>query len=71
MNEFKGFFQSKTVWGGLIMLAASALNHYHYSISPEDQQTLTQLFVNLAADVGAVLAIVGRILATKQIGAGK
>ena len=69
MDEFKGFFQSKTVWAGIVAIASGVAGHYHYHVTPDDQASLIQLLSSLASDLAGLGAIVGRVMATKKIGA--
>jgi len=69
MNEqTKSFLQSKGVWGGLIAFIAAAGGIAGYSVSAEDMDTLSTLVPSIAGIVGAVIAIYGRVKASKQIG---
>jgi hypothetical protein len=61
MDE-KKLIQSKTFWGGVIMLANGVAKHLGYDLG--DQAAWVDILVNLS---GAVLAIWGRITATKRI----
>lgn len=68
MNNFKGMLSSKGVWGGLIVVLSALLGMFGYSIGLEDQQALVDAVSQLGAIIGGVLAIYGRITATKRIG---
>jgi hypothetical protein len=68
MEETKSLFASKTVWGGLIVVVAAVASMVGYTISAEDQVALTD-FVNQGITlVGGLLAIWGRVTASKKIG---
>ncbi|GAB7078330.1 hypothetical protein [Megalodesulfovibrio paquesii] len=67
LNTVKTFFGSKTVWGGLVALAAGLAGLVGYAISPEDQAQLVEVGAGLAATVGGAVAVVGRVVATKAI----
>ena len=67
MNDAKGFLQSKTVWGALAALVASALGLIGYSYSAEDQAQTIELIGGIAAGIGGFAALYGRIKATKQV----
>lgn len=67
MNGVKGFFESKTVWGGLIAFIASAGALAGYSVSADDMDTLSTIVPSIAGIVGSVIAIYGRIKASKVI----
>jgi hypothetical protein len=69
MNEFKALTQSKTFWGAVVALAASALTLAHYTLTPADAAQAVDLLSGLAGAVGGLAAIYGRLVATKKIGA--
>lgn len=68
MNNFKGVLSSKGVWGGLVVVLSVLLGMFGYTIGLEDQQALTDAVSQIGAMVGGLLAIYGRIKATKRIG---
>ena len=67
MYDVKSFLASKTIWGGLIALIASAAAIWGYSITPADQAQIVELVTGIGGIIGSVLAIYGRIVATKKI----
>ena len=81
MNGFKGILQSKTVWGGIIVLASWGLATAGYVISESDQKTLVEIVAGIASSEGGVTAVImaavnatgalwaiyGRVTATKRI----
>lgn len=67
MEDFKGLFASKTVWGGIIALLAGIAGMFGYAISPEDATTVVDLLAGVGSAIGGLIAIYGRIKATKQI----
>ena len=68
MSNFKGVLSSKGVWGGLIVVLSALLGMFGYTIGLEDQQALTDAVSQFGAMVGGLLAIYGRVTATKRIG---
>lgn len=68
MNDTKGLLQSKTFWGAIIGLGALGLNALGYTVTAQDQTTIIGYVADLGGLVGGVLAIYGRIVATKKIG---
>ena len=64
----KSFLYSKTVWGGVIAVAAGALGFFGWSVSTDDQQAMIDLAVAAAGAVGGLVAIYGRVRASKKIG---
>lgn len=67
LNENKPWWQSKTVWGGAIALAAGVAGAFGLSIGPDEQEALASAIVGVASGVGGLLAIYGRIKASKAI----
>ena len=68
MDDFKSLLASKTFWGGVIALLAGVLGIFGYTLSADDQQALIDLGVGIAASIGGVIAIWGRVKASKKIG---
>ncbi len=68
MNDFKSIFASKTFWGGAIALLAGVLGFFGYSLLPDDQAVLVEGGSAAAAAIGGLVAIIGRIKASKKIG---
>jgi len=73
MNETKPWYTSMTMWGGIAMLIVGVANLFGLDLSGERQQVanaLGAIGTAIAEVVTAVVVIVGRVRATKQIGAG-
>jgi hypothetical protein len=68
MDDTKGIFASKTVWGGIIVVIAAIAGLFGYTISAEDQTALVGYIESAATIAGGLLVIWGRITATKRIG---
>lgn len=68
MNDYKSILTSKTVWGGIIAIAASAAGYFGYQIDTNAQASLLDLVTSAAGVIGGAVAIWGRIVATKKIG---
>ena len=69
MNEFKTLTQSKTFWGAVVALGGAALALGHYSLSSADAAQAVDLLSGVASAVGGLVAIYGRVVATRKIGA--
>ncbi|MBM3482263.1 MAG: hypothetical protein FJX66_03065 [Alphaproteobacteria bacterium] len=67
MTDIKGFFESKAIWGGLIAFGAGIAALIGYSVSAEDQAQLVELIAGGVGVFGALVAIYGRIKASKKI----
>lgn len=61
-DKVKGLLQSKTVWGGILMVAAVAFPSL--GLTDAEQSSVVETVIGL---VGAVLAIIGRIVATQPV----
>ena len=68
MEDFKSIFSSKTVWGAIIAIVAGIAGIFGYSIGAEDQAQLAEIGVSVASMAGGLIAIFGRVKASKKIG---
>jgi multidrug resistance efflux pump len=68
LYDTKGIFASKTVWGGVVALLAGGTAIFGYSVSETDQASLVEAVSGIASAVGGLIAIYGRVTATKAIG---
>lgn len=67
-DDTKHFLASKTIWGAVVAAMAGVLLIMGHPISLTDQTTLINDLTELGVIVGSLLAIYGRITATKKIG---
>lgn len=68
MNAVKPWYQSKTVWGGLIAVAAPLLKMAGLDVDPALQGDIADAAVTLAGALGGLIAIYGRLSASASIG---
>lgn len=69
MDGVKGALSSKGVWGGILAVVAPLIGYiFHINVTDMDTQQLADLLSSLAAGIGGIVAIIGRITATKRIG---
>lgn len=68
MEQTKSLLASKTVWGGLLVVIAAVAGLFGYTFSAEDQASVAAMIENIVLAIGGLLAIYGRITATKRIG---
>ena len=68
MTDTKSFLASTTIWGGLIAMIAAGLGFFGYSFGAEDQALTVEWATSLAGMIGGLIAIVGRVRASKRIG---
>jgi hypothetical protein len=64
MQPSKSLFTSVTFWGAVIAALAPALKHIGLSFSSDDANFLAQSLITI---VGAAIAVIGRIRASKQV----
>lgn len=67
MNDVKNWWQSKTIWGGIITVLAVALGAFGYTLSGDDQSALVEIVSAIGGAVGGLLAIYGRVKASKAV----
>lgn len=67
MDETKSWYMSKTVWGGLIAVAAGAAGAFGYTVAPDDQAQIVDAAVVVATLVGGLLSVFGRVMASKAV----
>lgn len=66
-EQNKQWWQSKTVWGGVIAISAGIAGLFGVHLSIADQASLTESLVSVSSAVGGLIAVYGRYTATKQI----
>ncbi|SIP94079.1 hypothetical protein SAMN05880590_101337 [Rhizobium sp. RU35A] len=67
MDDAKPWYQSKTIWGGLIAILAAVMQASGKEISPASAGDLTEAATNVAGAVGGILAVYGRLSARTNI----
>lgn len=67
MNDIKNWWQSKTIWGGIITVLAVALGAFGYTLSGDDQIALVEIVSTIGGAIGGLLAIYGRVKASKAV----
>lgn len=68
MLDVKPWYQSKTVWGALIAIAAPLLGRAGLEVGGAEQAQIADALTTLAGTVGGLLALYGRLTATKGVG---
>jgi hypothetical protein len=68
MNTVKPWYSSATIWGGALALGSSLAGIAGYQVSPSDQAATVAHVTTLASALGGLLAIWGRVRASKAIG---
>lgn len=67
----KPWFKSRGVWGAVITLVAAIAGMIGLEISAEEKAELVETLPLIAATVGGLLALVGRVWARSRIGGDK
>ncbi len=68
MDQTKPWYASKAVWGGLVAVAAPVASYaLHVTIGAGDQATLVDALAGIGSGVGGLLAVYGRVTATRAI----
>lgn len=67
MNDLKTWYMSKTVWGGVVAILASCANLLGLEIAHEDESGIVDGLTALAAAIGGLIAIWGRISARARL----
>ncbi len=68
MNGFKPLIESRTFWGAVMSLAGSGLAAGHYTLTPADAASAVDIIVSIISGIGGLIAIYGRVAASKKIG---
>jgi len=68
MEESKKWFESRTVWAGIVVLIATVAGAFGFELDVTAQGEITEYIMTVVTAVGALVAIVGRVKATKTIG---
>lgn len=67
MVEEKPWYLSKTIWGSLVSVAAALAATFGVAVDAPSQQAIAEAAVQLAGAAGALVAIYGRLTATRII----
>lgn len=67
MVEEKPWYLSKTIWGSLISVAAALAATLGIAIDAQSQAAIAEALVQIVAAAGALIAIYGRLTATRII----
>lgn len=68
MDGIKNVLASKTVWGAALAVAGALAGIFHVNFGPADQAAAADAISALISAAGGLIAIWGRITATKKIG---
>lgn len=72
MEDAKSWWQSRTIWGAIVGVVATAASLlFHKTVSAADQSAIVDVILTLISSAGTLYAIYGRVVATTQIGTTK
>lgn len=66
MEEKKQWWESRTIWGGLVAIGAAVAGAFGIAADETTQGDITDLIMVIAGAVGGLLAIYGRLRAEKN-----
>ena len=67
MNSSKAWYTSKSVIGGLVAVLAGAAGLLGYQVAEADQAQIVDAVIAVSSVVGGLIAVYGRVTATKAI----
>ncbi len=67
MAKTKSWYESKTIWGSLIAVSATAGSAFGYNVDPQTQNQLADAALQIATVAGSLFAVFGRFSATSEI----
>ena len=67
MDDVKKWYQSRSVWGGIVALVAAICGLLGIQIDAATHEALIVSLANGAAAIGAAVAIFGRLAAQKTL----
>lgn len=68
MDGNQPWYASKTVWGGIVALLAGVAAAFGYVVDEAVQVDTATAITAFASAIGGLVAVYGRIKATKKIG---
>jgi hypothetical protein len=68
MEPTKPWYQSRTIWASIITVGAALAALFGLPVGEADQAELTEKVLQFLTAAGALVAIVGRIIAKSRIG---
>jgi uncharacterized membrane protein len=67
MNPLKPWYLSKSIWGGIVAVAASLAGLFGITMGADDQAAITDAILQATGAAAAAFAIFGRIAARTRI----
>ncbi len=67
MDSTKAWYQSRTIWGALIAVFAPLFNIAGFDLPAGPQAELAEGLVTVAGGIGGLIALYGRLSATRSI----
>jgi hypothetical protein len=66
-ENIKSWYLSKTVWGGILAIAASTMSLAGFELGAADQAELADKIPALLGAAGGVVAVAGRLSARRRL----
>ncbi len=63
----KNWYTSKTIWAGVVTIAASALGFFGFQLDADSQAGVTEFILTIVTAISGLVAIYGRVTATKKV----
>ena len=67
MEETKKWYESRAVWGGIIVVAVAVLNVFGVSVDETTKGCISEYITDILTALGGLLAIWGRLTSRKPI----
>jgi hypothetical protein len=67
MGDLKNWYSSKTIWGALVAIIASAMHFTGVDIAAADRSQIVDAIINISGALGGLLAVYGRVTAKSAI----
>ena len=68
MAPVKPWYASRTIWASIVAVLASVAGLVGAEVEPDDAALLTDSIMNVVAAAGAIIAVIGRVVARSRIG---
>lgn len=68
MEQAKPWFKSRTIWASLVTVLAALGALFGIKVGAAEQTVLTETILQTVTAIGAIVAIVGRVVAKSRIG---
>ena len=67
MNEYKNWYNSKTIWGSIIAILAAVASVLGFDVNEDAQSAIVEATLQIVGVAGSLFAVLGRLSATSVI----